>query len=59
LENSAQAVRLFAQPSDFIRCAQGNKQGKNSLTRDFKAKMNSHWHNSPLAFKRVERGVAA
>jgi len=29
----------LAQGNDFIRCTQGNKQGKNSLTYDFKAKM--------------------
>jgi hypothetical protein len=31
--------RLRAQHIDFIRCSQGNKQGKNSLTHDFKAKI--------------------
>jgi hypothetical protein len=31
--------RLSAQHIDFIRRSQGNKQGKNSLTHDFKAKI--------------------
>jgi hypothetical protein len=52
-ENCAQACRQLGQYVDFIICRQVNKQGKNSLTHDFKAKVMS----KPKAWRRAFKWI--